>query len=469
MIASFVVVDFRQLNSLQPTIAILGNSFCCITTRVSVQQQRQPRADLRDRDRWSSFFSYPRLLHEKPSASERQCYIVMPAVPTANLILSQAGFAFTVLDALFDTGKQLAHARICVERRGDGSDRRVVVDVPGSFFNSPPTDDQRVGQSNLLLRRAAKIASFDDLNGKRTLFCTANRRACPGVCGQLAEPLGRLLKRHLRIGAAPTLRRRSCFQISDQQVAVNGQQVLFPQRIQVPRTTLRPAHFVVNCDPGMRQGSDGLSEHSRGQLMPRQISHLFGCAACVAAPSVLGPSPRKTREEVDQRLFFTRSIPHERTDLAVVSLAVTSSPQALSTDRLVPFLWKLRRVKTDHGIGLANCRANLTDEDVGQGGMVRRQRAKEHLKPDAFLIMPECDRLSISTLNIRREALKSRFRILLLFRTPETPKIRFGELLQMIQHSVENLRRHLSVFQQLAIPGCTSLIHRHPPSVAQAS
>ena len=69
MIASFVVVDFRQLNSLQPTIAILGNSFCCITTRVSVQQQRQPRADLRDRDRWSSFFSYQRLLHEKPSAS----------------------------------------------------------------------------------------------------------------------------------------------------------------------------------------------------------------------------------------------------------------------------------------------------------------------------------------------------------------------------------------------------------------
>src|SRR3989304_9172937 len=73
------------------------------------------------------FFSPPGFLREEPGGQERKRLMMMPAMPGANLVIGQAGFALGALQTLLDTMFGLAHARELGQRGVVRRVRQVVV------------------------------------------------------------------------------------------------------------------------------------------------------------------------------------------------------------------------------------------------------------------------------------------------------------------------------------------------------
>jgi len=105
----------------------------------------------------------------------------------------------------------------------------------------------------LSLVGARHHASLEHLNDQRTLRAVAHIDLGPLLLFACRPPRIDTRPRTFRMTAASKVRRRIGIQITDERVARNRQQIAFVKTVQTSAKPIRTPHFVVACNPRMRQ------------------------------------------------------------------------------------------------------------------------------------------------------------------------------------------------------------------------
>lgn len=96
--------------------------------------------------------------------------------------------------------------------------------------------------------------------------------ASPLIGGNFITPLVSLNEGSLRIRTVTAVSWRCCLQVSNRSVARNGQQVLLVSIVQIPAKCGRSSHFVIACEPSMRQQVTLFIKHLQGLRVARKKS-----------------------------------------------------------------------------------------------------------------------------------------------------------------------------------------------------
>ena len=150
------------------------------------------------------------------------------------------------------------------------------------------------------------------------------------------------------MATATRVRRWIDLQIADESVARNSQQVSFLKSIQTPAKPVRTPHFVVACNPRVRQYLAVCFEHLQTQLMTRSIPCSFWDTGFFAPPSVGRPFFGKIQSRVNQRVFLTRDVSHIDRHLAIVDFAKTAAPLSRYANRFTSRFGKSRGIKNQY-------------------------------------------------------------------------------------------------------------------------
>ena len=129
-------------------------------------------------------------------------------------------------------------------------------------------------------RRNAALGHFDD---ERTFGAVAHVDLRPIAPLERGDPLINACPRAVWFTAASRVSRRVDLQISHLRIGRNGQQVTLVQITQIPAKPGRMAHFVVACDPRMRQLFAMLLEHFQAELMPRAKANFLGMRLMISS------------------------------------------------------------------------------------------------------------------------------------------------------------------------------------------
>ena len=211
--------------------------------------------------------------------------MVVPALPVANLVVGQTRFALGALDTFFDAVFGFGHAgelhgvsiSSCVGQVVIGLD-----DVSGVTF--PETDDnQDFCVTFLPLVRSRDHATLDHLDDERAFRAVAHIDLGPDAFADRSNPLVDARPWPLRVAPVTGVLRRFDFEVANLCVGRNGQQVLLVERVQTSAKPVRAAHFVVACDPCVRQCSAMQPEHFQAQLMACAIADSSGHARLLAS------------------------------------------------------------------------------------------------------------------------------------------------------------------------------------------
>ena len=330
----------------------------------------------------------------------------MPSLPIANLVVGQTRFALRTLDALFDAmfgfGRSRKHPQFgCSMRVG-----QIVVRLNRFILSiSEPNHDQCFLVTFLSLVCARYNACFNRLNYQWTLRSVRYVNFCPLIVSLSFRPLVDASPRAFRVRTNTRVRRWSDFQITNERVARNSQQVSFVKSRQTTAKPVRTTHFVIASNPRVRQHVAVCFEHLQAQLMTRSVTSSFWHAGFLTTLFVARPLFGKKQSHINQRVFVARNISHVNRNLAVVDFTVTAAPLPRYANRFTSRFGKSRRIKDQNTIIVAQVLSDLKYQSIAQWFVIPIGNTNEPLQWHTFLSESIRDRLHVLILQIRKQSL----------------------------------------------------------------
>jgi len=318
------------------------------------------------------FFSPHVFLCQEPGGQQRECLMVVPTPPIANLVLGKPRLAFRALETLLDAMLGLYDAGQLSQRRFGCGVREVVVVLHRSIALLFAHHHQQLFGTIAAPIAFCPDARLDGLRYQRAFRAVAHVDRRPGVLRQRRAPPIHADIGNLGATPATTVLRRRCVQIADQRVRRHGEQIPFSQRPQIPAKSRATPHFVISGNPAVGQDFPVLGKHLQGQRVPRAKADRGGNATLLPPLLVLRPLLVQVQPRVYQRVLLPRNIPQVQAHLAVVDFSQTPAPLPRHADRSLPLLLEPRRVKDEHAVGLGQLRADLPRQFSDQRAIVPR-------------------------------------------------------------------------------------------------
>ena len=163
--------------------------------------------------------------------------MMMPTRPGPNLVVGQSGFALAALQTLFDPVLRFRHAGELRQWRVGRSVGQVVVHFQHLMVVAiaVTNHDQHFLVAFLTPRGAHHHAAFEHLHEQRPLRTIAYVNVCPCIIYQYGSPSVDALPRSLGAPTTAAIGRRLHFQIANQRVRGNRQQIALVQRVEPSR------------------------------------------------------------------------------------------------------------------------------------------------------------------------------------------------------------------------------------------
>ena len=160
-----------------------------------------------------------------------------------------------------------------------------------------------------------------------------------------------------------------------------------------PQITAKPrhfAHFVIACNPFVRQHFSATIDHLQRLLMSR-FFHLvfFGNSRLVAPCFIFNPNIRQKKSSIHQREFNATCIRKEYRHLTIFLLAESSTPLTLNTCRFFSFLGKRCRIEDKDAVCLTEFFCNLFGQPVEDKFIISIGLADKFLKHLSILTVTQ--------------------------------------------------------------------------------
>src|SRR3990172_1781250 len=386
--------------------------------------------------------------------------MMMPACPGANLIIRKPGLALGPLETVLYAMLGLDHSGQFFHRSIGRGIRKIVIIFHWAVFLGRSRSYQKffyrlmptpLGSSN--------HPTSNYLDHQRAFLTISNLNFCPDLISQRISPSINSLKRLSGRLALSRISRWFAFKVAEAGIGWNRQKVLFAQSPQIPAKTAGTAHFVIPGYPAMRQILAVIFKHLQSQFLTGLIANMFRYAAFFATNSIFAPLFGKIQTLIHQGMFFTRSVTHIDTHLAVVDFAQPTQPLPLDTHRITTTLLMPRRVKDNDSLILANFLTNLPGQLLLQGLMVPGAGAYELLKRPAILIVAVGNGLNILSLQIRQQAAHIHLGIVFWLASAKSNYKRLGKLFQALQHALGHLGLDISFLENFTFSQLESSLH----------
>src|SRR6516165_781582 len=399
------------------------------------------------------FFSKPPLLlTQEPQCQERKRHVVVPADPTANLIMRQADFALGFVKNLFDA------MPLAMDTHQHFDVRRAVAQrVPGSRLGLQGADHQQA-------LRAADPAIFvlrlhsnrQSLNTQRPLVTIANLHGLPTFRRLPGGPAVGTLERRL---AAIRLK----LQLARQGIRRHVHNIALPLPPQPQTKRGYTAKFVVRRDPAMRQ-----MKVARQQLdgdPPLLLKHnFFGHVALLAPYRIVRPFLVQIQTPVQRCVTLARCIGQEHSHLAILKLAEASAPLTIHAARLRSLLREGTTIDNKDAIGITQLLADMAAQFGHDLFVIPQTRADKMLHRLTRSIHPIRDRLGGLSFQVAQLSLNHQRRQFPLLGPIKQRQIALQKLREAFLAASNDRRGNYSVSQQSLGLGCVE--QRHPcPSV----